>query len=202
MPRECTGNSYLEDFKIWPSHLERLSMLCWKRQCLGLLVRSWIYCCLSEVLSASWSCGVGLPLLSHNYLKSEPRQWGFGELAQDLEQNKPTILQSSKFRIYVNQNDMHFYPPYLACNLLLTEWWPAFLKPWLLTGSPSKAGERIDSITLNRQKKPNALDKNLYFRLATLMHEVAAMLEIYITILTGSGRYFSAYGRAYHSIKA
>jgi len=56
---------------------------------------------------------------------------------------------------------------------------------------------KIAIITLNRQKKLNALDQDLYFRLATLMNEVATMQDIYITILTGSGRYFSAYARAH-----
>jgi len=55
---------------------------------------------------------------------------------------------------------------------------------------------KIAIITLNREKKLNALDQDLYFRLATLMHEVAAMPDIFITILTGKGRYFSAYAGA------
>jgi peroxisomal 3,2-trans-enoyl-CoA isomerase len=53
---------------------------------------------------------------------------------------------------------------------------------------------RIAIITLNREKKLNALDSDLYYRLATLMQEVAEMPNIYITILTGKGRFFSAYG--------
>lgn len=52
---------------------------------------------------------------------------------------------------------------------------------------------KIAIITLNREKKLNALDADLYFRLATLLQEVAAMPNIYITILTGKGRFFSAY---------
>lgn len=52
---------------------------------------------------------------------------------------------------------------------------------------------RIAIITLNREKKLNALDADSYYRLATLMQEVAAMPNIYITILTGKGRFFSAY---------
>jgi peroxisomal 3,2-trans-enoyl-CoA isomerase len=51
---------------------------------------------------------------------------------------------------------------------------------------------KIAIITLNREKKLNALDADLYFRLATLMQEVAAMPNISITILTGKGRFFSA----------
>jgi peroxisomal 3,2-trans-enoyl-CoA isomerase len=61
---------------------------------------------------------------------------------------------------------------------------------------------KIAIITLNRQKKLNALDQDLYFRLATLMHEVAAMPDIFVTVLTGRGRYFSAYARPHNSIVA
>jgi hypothetical protein len=52
---------------------------------------------------------------------------------------------------------------------------------------------KIALITLNREKKLNALDSDLYYRLAMLMNEVAAMPEITITVLTGKGRFFSAY---------
>ncbi|KAF2398245.1 ClpP/crotonase [Trichodelitschia bisporula] len=51
---------------------------------------------------------------------------------------------------------------------------------------------KIAIITLNREKKLNALNLDLYYRLATLMNEVAAKPEIAITILTGKGRFFSA----------
>lgn len=51
---------------------------------------------------------------------------------------------------------------------------------------------KVAIITLNVPKKLNALDGNLYYQLARAMHEVAAHDEIYITILTGKGRYFSA----------
>ena len=52
---------------------------------------------------------------------------------------------------------------------------------------------KIAIITLNVEKKLNALTTDLYYRLSTLMREVAARDDIYITILTGKGRYFSAY---------
>jgi peroxisomal 3,2-trans-enoyl-CoA isomerase len=52
---------------------------------------------------------------------------------------------------------------------------------------------KIAIITLNREKKLNALDSDLYYRLATLMNDVAAMPDITITVLTGKGRFFSAY---------
>ncbi|KAG9669743.1 ClpP/crotonase, partial [Aureobasidium melanogenum] len=47
-------------------------------------------------------------------------------------------------------------------------------------------------ITLNIPKKLNAMNGDHYFRLAKLMREVAAMDNIYITVLTGKGRFFSA----------
>ena len=57
-----------------------------------------------------------------------------------------------------------------------------------LTGLQGK----VAIITLNQPKKLNALNQDLYFALAKAMHEVAARDDIYITVLTGKGRYFSA----------
>jgi Delta3-Delta2-enoyl-CoA isomerase len=51
---------------------------------------------------------------------------------------------------------------------------------------------KIAIITLNVPRKLNALTQDLYYRLAVLMREVAANPDVYITILTGNGRYFSA----------
>ncbi|KAK4997131.1 dodecenoyl-CoA isomerase, partial [Cryomyces antarcticus] len=51
---------------------------------------------------------------------------------------------------------------------------------------------KIAIITLNQEKKLNALTQDLYYRLAVLMREVAARDDIYITVLTGKGRFFSA----------
>lgn len=51
---------------------------------------------------------------------------------------------------------------------------------------------KIAIITLNVEKKLNALNRDLYYDLATKMTEVAAMPDIYITVLTGKGRFFSA----------
>ncbi len=48
-------------------------------------------------------------------------------------------------------------------------------------------------ITLCMEKKLNAMTQDLYYRLAMLMREIAARDDIYITILTGKGRFFSAY---------
>lgn len=51
---------------------------------------------------------------------------------------------------------------------------------------------KIAIITLNIPHKLNALTQDLYYRVSCLMREVAARDDIYITILTGKGRYFSA----------
>lgn len=51
---------------------------------------------------------------------------------------------------------------------------------------------KIAIITLNLPQKLNALTQDLYYRLSCLLREVAARNDIYITILTGKGRYFSA----------
>jgi peroxisomal 3,2-trans-enoyl-CoA isomerase len=51
----------------------------------------------------------------------------------------------------------------------------------------------IAIITLNQPKKLNALNQDGYYQLATAMHTVAARDDIYITVLTGNGRFFSAY---------
>lgn len=56
-----------------------------------------------------------------------------------------------------------------------------------------KTRDKIAIITLNLPKKLNALTQDLYYRLSCLMREVAARDDIYITILTGKGRYFSAF---------
>ena len=56
---------------------------------------------------------------------------------------------------------------------------------------------KVAIITLNQPKKLNALDQPLYYRLATLLREVAARDDIYITVLTGKGRFFSAYAPPY-----
>lgn len=51
---------------------------------------------------------------------------------------------------------------------------------------------KVATITLNVPKKLNALDGTAYYLLARAMNEVAARDDIYITVLTGKGRYFSA----------
>ncbi|KAI4215124.1 MAG: hypothetical protein LQ351_002439 [Letrouitia transgressa] len=51
---------------------------------------------------------------------------------------------------------------------------------------------KIATITFNIPHKLNALNSELHYRLSCLMREVAARDDIFITILTGKGRYFSA----------
>ena len=52
---------------------------------------------------------------------------------------------------------------------------------------------KVAIITFNREAKLNALNAQLYYKLGSLMSEVAKMEDIFITVLTGKGRYFSAY---------
>ena len=51
---------------------------------------------------------------------------------------------------------------------------------------------RIATITIDNERKLNALDLEGYYQLARTMREVASRDDIYITVLTGKGRYFSA----------
>ncbi|KAF2717952.1 enoyl-CoA hydratase/isomerase [Polychaeton citri CBS 116435] len=67
----------------------------------------------------------------------------------------------------------------------------------MATTSPEQAvsvayNGRVAIITLNIEKKLNAMTQDLYFRLSQLLREVATKPEVYITILTGKGRFFSA----------
>jgi peroxisomal 3,2-trans-enoyl-CoA isomerase len=52
---------------------------------------------------------------------------------------------------------------------------------------------KVATITLNVPSKLNALTGDLYYQLARAMNEVAARDDVVITVLTGRGRYFSAY---------
>jgi len=51
---------------------------------------------------------------------------------------------------------------------------------------------RVAIITINNQKQLNALTQDKYYQLATYLREIAEHDEVYITVLTGKGRYFSA----------
>jgi peroxisomal 3,2-trans-enoyl-CoA isomerase len=51
---------------------------------------------------------------------------------------------------------------------------------------------RLAIITIDNEKKLNALTQNDYYDLAQKLREVATHEEVYITLLIGKGRYFSA----------
>jgi peroxisomal 3,2-trans-enoyl-CoA isomerase len=51
---------------------------------------------------------------------------------------------------------------------------------------------KLAIITLNCPQKLNALSGEAYYALARAMNEVASRDDIYITVLTGKGRFFSA----------
>lgn len=50
----------------------------------------------------------------------------------------------------------------------------------------------IAIITLNNEKKLNSMNQDQFAVLAKRMREVAARDDVYVTVLTGKGRYFSA----------
>ncbi|KAH7631671.1 hypothetical protein SMAC4_06710 [Sordaria macrospora] len=51
---------------------------------------------------------------------------------------------------------------------------------------------RLAIITINNEKKLNALSQMQYYHLAQRLREVATHDEVYITLIIGTGRYFSA----------
>ena len=53
--------------------------------------------------------------------------------------------------------------------------------------------DRIALITLNRPDKLNALNQDLYYLLADRLREIEKRDDIFITVITGTGRFFSAY---------
>ena len=50
----------------------------------------------------------------------------------------------------------------------------------------------IAIITLNNEKKLNSMNQDQFAVLAKRMREVASRDDVYVTVLTGKGRYFSA----------
>ncbi|KAJ5882483.1 uncharacterized protein N7529_001155 [Penicillium soppii] len=52
--------------------------------------------------------------------------------------------------------------------------------------------DRVAIVTLNRPDKLNALNQDLYYLLAERLREIDQRKEIFITVLTGTGRFFSA----------
>jgi peroxisomal 3,2-trans-enoyl-CoA isomerase len=53
--------------------------------------------------------------------------------------------------------------------------------------------DRVAIITLNRPDKLNALNQDLYYLLAERLREIDQRDDIFITVLTATGRFFSAY---------
>ncbi|RDL35278.1 ClpP [Venustampulla echinocandica] len=51
---------------------------------------------------------------------------------------------------------------------------------------------KVAVITIDNDKQLNALNQDGYYQLATYMREIALHDEVYVTVLTGKGRYFSA----------
>lgn len=52
--------------------------------------------------------------------------------------------------------------------------------------------ERIAVVSLNRPEKLNALNGDLYYLLSEKLREIDQRDDISVTVLTGSGRFFSA----------
>ncbi|KAJ5825805.1 hypothetical protein N7474_002943 [Penicillium riverlandense] len=52
--------------------------------------------------------------------------------------------------------------------------------------------DRVAIVTLNRPDKLNALNQDLYYLLGERLREIDQRDDIYITVLTGTGRFFSA----------
>lgn len=51
---------------------------------------------------------------------------------------------------------------------------------------------RVAVITIANEKKLNALNQTQYYELSQAMREVATHDEVYVTVLLGKGRFFSA----------
>lgn len=51
---------------------------------------------------------------------------------------------------------------------------------------------RVAIVTINNPKKLGALDQNGYYDLAQALREIATHDEVYITLVIGTGRFFSA----------
>lgn len=51
---------------------------------------------------------------------------------------------------------------------------------------------RVAVITIDRQKKLNAVTQDHYYRIAELLHEIAGMDDVVVTVITAKGRFFSA----------
>ncbi|UKZ89588.1 uncharacterized protein TrAFT101_004634 [Trichoderma asperellum] len=51
---------------------------------------------------------------------------------------------------------------------------------------------RIAVVSINNSKKLNVLSQQQYFELASRMREIATHDEVFVTVITAKGRYFSA----------
>lgn len=51
---------------------------------------------------------------------------------------------------------------------------------------------RVAVITIDNEKKLGALSQPQYYELATKMNEVATHDEVFVTVIIGKGRFFSA----------
>ena len=51
---------------------------------------------------------------------------------------------------------------------------------------------RLAILTINNEKKLNALSQMQYYDLAQKMREIASHDEVFITVILGKGRFFSA----------
>lgn len=51
---------------------------------------------------------------------------------------------------------------------------------------------RVAVVTIDNAQKLNSLTQQQYYNLAQLMREIATHDEVFITVLIGKGRYFSA----------
>jgi peroxisomal 3,2-trans-enoyl-CoA isomerase len=52
---------------------------------------------------------------------------------------------------------------------------------------------RVAVLTIDNEKKLNSLSQMDYYDLAQKMREIATHDEVFITVILGKGRYFSAY---------
>lgn len=52
---------------------------------------------------------------------------------------------------------------------------------------------RVAVLTIDNPKKLGALNRDQYYELAKKMDEIATHDEVFVTVLIGTGRYFSAY---------
>jgi len=53
--------------------------------------------------------------------------------------------------------------------------------------------DRIAIITINNPKKLGALTKDGFYQISKYLREIETHDEVFITVLTGKGRFFSAY---------